>query len=107
MSHVDDHPRRWETYSPFKGQRPLSVMSWTPQAVLANVSFRTAIEAAPAAFVPPGDARVETVSAIHPIHAEFLRRFTDPFGERVHPMSRAERNQTKGRSKTLPPRPSG
>ena len=63
----------------------MSVTSWTPQAVLANVSFRTAIEAAPAALVPPGDARVETVSAIHPIHAEFLRRFTDPFGERVHP----------------------
>ena len=32
-------------------------MSWTPQAVLANVSFRTAIEAAPAAFVLPSDAR--------------------------------------------------
>ena len=25
----------------------------------------------------------------------------------VHHLSRAERNQTKGRSKTLPPRPSG
>ena len=59
--------------------------SWTPQAVLANISLRTAIEAAPAAFVPPSDARVEAVGAIHPIHADFLGRFTDAFGERVHP----------------------
>ena len=63
----------------------MSATSWTPQAVLANVSLRTAIEAAPAAFVPPNDARVEAVSASHPIHADFLGRFTDPFGERVHP----------------------
>ena len=59
--------------------------SWTPQAVLANVTLHAAIEASPAAFVPPNDARVESVNAAHPVHADFLARFTDPFGERVRP----------------------
>ncbi len=59
--------------------------SWTPQAVLANITLRTAIEAGPAAFVPPGDARIEAFSATHPIHAEFLERFTNAFGKRVRP----------------------
>ena len=59
--------------------------SWTPQAVLANVTLHAAIEASPAAFVSPNDARVEPVNAAHPVHADFLARFTDPFGERVRP----------------------
>ena len=59
--------------------------SWTPQAVLANIAVRTAIEAGPAAFVPPSDARVQAFSAVQPIHADFLERFTDAFGERVRP----------------------
>ena len=59
--------------------------SWTPQAVLANVTLHAAIEASLTAFVPPDDTRVESVKAAHPVHADFLARFTDPFGQRVRP----------------------
>ena len=59
--------------------------SWISQAVLANVTLSAAIEACPAAFAPTDDARVDSVSAAHPVHAAFLARFTDAFGRRVHP----------------------
>ena len=59
--------------------------SWTPQAVLANVTVCAAIDAPPVAFVPPEDPRVESVSATHPVHAAFFSRFTDPFGQCVRP----------------------
>ena len=59
--------------------------SWISQAVLANVTLSAAIEAYPAAFAPTDDARVDSVSAAHPVHAAFLARFTDAFGRRVHP----------------------
>ena len=59
--------------------------SWISQALLANVTLSVAIEACPAAFAPPGDARVESLNAAHPSHAAFMARFTDPFGQRVRP----------------------
>ena len=58
---------------------------WTPQAVLANVSVSEAIEAECAAFVPPEDPRVSAIDREHPIHAEFLDRFSDAFGKKVRP----------------------
>ena len=60
-------------------------MSWTPKVVLANVTLSAAIEACPVAFLPPDDARVESLNAAHSFHADFLARFTDPFSQHVRP----------------------
>ncbi len=58
---------------------------WISQAVLANVKLTDAIEANGAAFAPTNDPRVQTINAAHPIHATFLERFTDAFGQPIHP----------------------
>ena len=58
---------------------------WKPMAILANVELSESIEAQLAAFVPASDRRVKDVNAAHPVHATFLDRFTDAFGNRCHP----------------------
>ena len=54
-------------------------------AVLANVELSESMEAHPAAFVPASDSRVQEINAAHPIHANFLERFTDAFGRKCYP----------------------
>ena len=58
---------------------------WNPMAVLANVELNEPIEAQLAAFAPASDARVQDVNTAHPVHATFLDRFTDAFGNKCHP----------------------
>ena len=58
---------------------------WNPLAVLANVSVSEAIGAGCAAFVPPEDPRICAIDRKHPIHANFLKRFTDAFKNKVSP----------------------
>ena len=58
---------------------------WIPQAVLSNVSVSEAIEAECAAFVPPEDPRICAIDREHPIHAKFLKRFTDAFENKLSP----------------------
>ena len=59
--------------------------NWEPHAILANCSFSEAIDAESAAFVPPEDPRIQAINAEHPIHADFLDRFSDAFGKKVRP----------------------
>ena len=58
---------------------------WISQAVLANVKLTDAIEANCVAFAPTDDPRVQAINATHPIHATFLERFTDAFGQLIRP----------------------
>ena len=58
---------------------------WEPLTVLANFELAEAIEAEPTAFASIDDSRVRAINAAHPIHATFLDRFADAFGEKRCP----------------------
>src|SRR5258707_15195495 len=60
--------------------------SWTPAAILPNLSAKTAFEGEVIALGPCDDARVEAFGSVHPKFTELLSRFTDAFQVPLRPV---------------------
>ena len=60
-------------------------MNWTPLCVLPNVDLDKPVESDLLALVPSSDPRVLEVTNEYHKFCEFLKCFTNPFGEIIHP----------------------
>ena len=60
--------------------------TWTPVAILPNISARKPLDGEVIALVPRSDPRIEALSAAHPKLASLLSRFTDAFQVALDPV---------------------
>lgn len=58
---------------------------WIAATVLPNIALQEPIEGGLVALAPRDDARVKTLCRAHPNFRRFLGKFTDAFGEKLHP----------------------
>ena len=62
-----------------------NIEAWTAATVLPNIALQEPIEGGLAALVPRHDPRVKALCREHPNFRKFLAKFTDAFGEKLHP----------------------